>query len=524
MRRWHATRQQDLPQQNERETKHLPDTYFQLQLFSFRFLKLMALELRQQLKLTQKLVMTPQLRLAIKLLQMNRLELGDALQVEIEKNPGLEEVEKEKIVNENQQSLSSTIEQTSNSTEQDHTEQVRAEDSIPETNWEDYANTFDSNVSFSRETPPADAPSQFDFISETPGLLAYLQWQLAHSDLDEDEWEIALFVAGNLNRYGFLECTLEEVMETTQCDHDSAEYILELIQDLDPPGIAARDVSESLCLQLERIGKENSLAFEIAGEHLNLMQTRNYKEICQVTGRKRAEVVKAIEFITTELTPYPGLPYSTDATNYIVPDVYIRKIDGEFIVHLNEEDIPNLKLSSGLQELLQTETDIDKDSKKYIKEKLKDAGWFIKSLHQRQRTIFKVMESILKFQYDFFEHGATHLKPLILRDIAEDIDMHESTISRVTSNKYVHTPLGIYELKYFFSTAIPRQGRESLAAESIRERIRQMIQQEDPYKPLSDNAVSLKLKEDNIQIARRTVAKYREQLKILPVKHRRKPR
>lgn len=485
----------------------------------------MALELRQQLKLSQKLVMTPQLRLAIKLLQMNRLELGDALQAEIEQNPGLEEDVSIQERPENPQSLSSTIEQKGEQSEQDHTEQVRAEDSIPETNWEDYANTFDSNVSFSHETPAADAPSQFDFISEKPGLLAYLQWQLAHSELEPEEWDIALFIAGNLNHYGFLECTLEEVMEATKCDYDSAEYLLEVIQDLDPPGIAARDVSESLFLQLERMGMKNSLAAEIVTEHLNLMQTRNYKAICQASGRKRAEVVKAIEFITSELTPYPGLPYSNEATNYIVPDVYVRKIDGEFVIHLNEEDIPNLKLSSQLQELLQSkEEDIEKKSKRYIKEKLKDAGWFIKSLHQRQRTIFKVMDSILKFQRDFFEYGPTRLKPLILRDVAEDIEMHESTISRVTSNKYVHTPLGIYELKYFFSTAIPREGEEALAAESIRERIRKMIQEEDPFKPLSDNSISVKLGERNIKIARRTVAKYREQLKILPVKHRRKPR
>jgi RNA polymerase sigma-54 factor len=484
----------------------------------------MALELRQQLKLAQKLVMTPQLRLAIKLLQMNRLELTDALQAEMEQNPGLEEDIGPQERRENQQSLSSTTEQGGVQKEQDHTEQVRAEDTFPETNWEDYANTFDANVSFSRETPPADAPSQFDFISEKPGLLAYLQWQLAHSELDRDEWEIALFIAGNLNRYGFLECSLEDVMEATKCDLDSAEYILEIIQDLDPPGIAGRDVSESLALQLERMGMEDSLSAKIVKNHLNLMQTRNYKEISHATGRKRAEVVKAIDFITSELTPFPGLPYSNEATNYIVPDVYVRKIDGEYVIHLNEEDIPNLTLSSQLQDLLHSEEEMGKQSKSYIKEKLKDAGWFIKSLHQRQRTIFRVMESILKFQRDFFEHGATRLRPLILRDVAEDIEMHESTISRVTSNKYVHTPLGIYELKYFFSTAIPRRGEEALAAESIRERIRKMILDEDPYKPLSDNAISLKLAENNIEIARRTVAKYREQMKILPVKHRRKPR
>lgn len=487
----------------------------------------MALELRQQLKLSQKLVMTPQLRLAIKLLQMNRLELGDALQAEIEQNPGLEEeTSLAALQPQNQQSLSSTEEtpKVGEQKEQDRTEQVRMNDSVPETNWEDYANTFDSNVSFSRETPPADAPSQFDFISEKPSLLAYLQWQLAHEELEPDEWETALFIAGNLNRYGFLECDIAEIMEATKCDEDSAEYILETIQDLDPPGIGARDVSESLFLQLERMGKENSLAAVIVTDHLNLMQTRNYKAISQATGKKRADVVKAIEFITSELTPYPGLPYNNEATNYVIPDVYVRKIDGELVIHLNEDDIPNLKLSSDLQELLQSGEDLEKDSKKYIREKLKDAGWFIKSLHQRQTTIFKVMDSILKFQREFFKYGPTRLRPLILRDVAEDIEMHESTISRVTSNKYVHTPLGIYELKYFFSTAIPIRGKEALAAESIRERIRKMIREEDPWKPLSDNAISKQLDADDIKLARRTVAKYREQMKILPVKHRRKPR
>ncbi len=487
----------------------------------------MALELRQQLKLTQKLVMTPQLRLAIKLLQMNRLELSDALQAEIEQNPGLEEdTSLADLQPGNQQSLSSTEEapKLSEQREKDHTEQVRVEDTVPETNWDDYANTFDSNVSFSHETPPADAPSQFDFISEKPSLLAYLQWQLAHAELDADEWDIALFIAGNLNRYGFLECTLEEVMADTKCDHDSAEYILEVIQDLDPPGIAARDVSESLFLQLERKGLADSLAAEIVQHHLNLLQTRNYKAICQATGKKRPEVVRTIEYITSELTPYPGLPYNNEATNYVVPDVYVRNIDGELVVFLNEEDVPNLKLSSELQNLLQDEEEMGKDSKRYIKEKLKDAGWFIKSLHQRQRTIFKVMDSILKFQADFFKYGPTHLKPLILKDVAEDIEMHESTISRVTSNKYVHTSLGIYELKYFFSTAIPVDGKEALAAESIRERIRKLILDEDPHKPLSDNSISIKLGEKGIKLARRTVAKYREQMKILPVKHRRKPR
>lgn len=480
----------------------------------------MALELRQQLKLTQKLVMTPQLRQAIRLLQLNRLELSNALQTELEENPALEEDFSQNDIPEFAQGLSSTSEHQEIGREEDFTERVAVTENLGGVNWEDYANNFDSNFSFAHETPAADAPSQFDFISQKPGLSAYLQWQLAHSELDEQEWDIALFIIGNLNRYGFLEVSLEEVVAATGCARDDAEYILEVIQDLDPPGIAARNVTESLLLQLDRLGLADSLAAEIVRHHLPLLETRNYKALMRATGHKKSEISRAIDCITQELTPYPGLPFAEENTNYIVPDVYVRKIDGEYIIRLNDDDLPQLKLSQHYQELLGDKA-LQKESRQYIHDKLKNAEWFIRSLHQRQRTIYKVMESLLKFQHDFFEHGPGHLRPLILRDVAEDIEMHESTISRVTSNKYVHTPQGIYELKYFFSTAIPRDGGEALASESIRNTILKMIQDEDKSKPLSDNAIAEMLAKENIQIARRTVAKYREQLKILPVKHRR---
>lgn len=466
--------------------------------------------------------MTQQLRQAIKLLQLNRLELSDALQAEIEQNPALEEdLSTQEKVAENSASLSATTEETGPTAEADVTEGFKVSETLGDVNWEDYSNNFDSNFSFAKETPPADAPSQFEFISEKPGLLAYLQWQLAHSDLDKGEWDIALYIIGNLNRYGFLEVDIDQIMEYTNCERDDAEYIVEVIQDLDPPGICARDVSESLYLQLERMGKENSLAAIIVRDHLPFLETRNFKALSRATGKKRPELERAVSFIVSELTPYPGLPYATEDTNYIVPDVYVKKIDGEYVIQLNDEDLPKLKLSSAYQELLKNDKTLEKESKQYLSTKMKNADWFIKSLYQRQRTIYKVMESILRFQYDFFEKGPEHLKPLILKDVADDIEMHESTVSRVTSNKYTHTPQGIYELKYFFSTAIPREGGESMAAESIKTMIRRMIQEEDKKSPLSDNAISKKLAEQDIKIARRTVAKYREQLKILPVKHRR---
>jgi RNA polymerase sigma-54 factor len=492
----------------------------------------MALELKQQLKLAQKLVMTQQLRQAIKLLQLNRLELSDALQAEIEQNPALEEDLSTPENLEPSFSLSSTAEEILPAPEPEVTESVKVSEGLTEINWDDYTNLYEgggdspyeSNFSFTREAPPEDAPSQFDFISEKPGLSAYLNWQLAHSNLDTAEWEIAQYIVGNLNRYGFLEVDLEKIMAETGCSRDDAEYVLEVIQELDPPGIAARDVSESLFLQLERLGKGDSLAAEIVLHHLPLLETRNYKALARETGRKKPELERAVNFIVAELTPYPGLPYSNEATNYIVPDVYVRKVDGEYVIQLNDDDLPRLKLSSLYQEMLKKDKTLAKESRQYIQDKLKNADWFIKSLYQRQRTIYRVMESILRFQHDFFERGPAHLRPLILKDVADDIEMHESTVSRVTSNKYVHTPQGIYELKYFFSTAISRDGEDDMAAESIKTMIRKMIQEEDKNDPLSDNAISEKLATENIRIARRTVAKYREQMKILPVKHRRHAR
>ncbi|MCK9173669.1 MAG: RNA polymerase factor sigma-54 [Desulforhopalus sp.] len=482
----------------------------------------MALELRQQLKLQQKLVMTQQLRQAIQLLQLNRTELSDALQAELEQNPGLEE-DVSVLEPENTAALSSTREDTGPAQESEVTEKLNAtEGTIPETNWEEYENSFDSNLSFSRETPPADAPSQFDFISEEPGLSAHLAWQLAHQDLDEKEKEIAMFIIGNLNRYGFLEVELDEIIADCNCQPDEAEYVLcDVIQLLDPPGIAARNVSESLYLQLEQMGKSDTLAAEIVRDHLPLLETRNYKELSRQTGRKKPEIERAIDFIVEELTPWPGLPWNNDSTNYIVPDVYVQKVDGEYLVHLNEDDLPRLKLSTDLQEMLKEGRNIDKDKRHYLHDKLKDANWFIKSLYQRQQTIYRVMNSILNFQQDFFEKGPEHLKPLILKDVAQDIDVHESTVSRVTSNKYVHCSQGIFELKYFFSTAIQKEDGSTMAAESIKTIIRRIVSEEDKKTPLSDSAITSRLAESDIKIARRTVAKYREQLKIPPVKHRR---
>ena len=486
----------------------------------------MSLALKQQLKLTQQLLMTPQLQQAIKLLQLSRLELADTIRQEIEQNPLLEEISPGDTDYEiSQESLSAT-EETSDIPEPEKTGEVNMEDvsSMREINWEeDYANYYDAGFSFSKETPDRNRLSQIDFLTKETNLQSHLQWQLSHSELDSELEAAGLFVIGNLNHNGFLDVTVEDITREIDCDEETARRAIAIIQDMDPAGVAATDVQESLLLQLKRLDLEDTLAAEIIKDHLHSLELKNYRTIARAVKKPIKEILTAIKVITA-LNPYPGEQYSERDVHYIIPDVFVHMVGDEYLIVLNDEGLPRLKVSSAYEEIVESDSSASVETKTYVKEKLRDALWLIKSMQQRQRTIYKVVDSLLKFQKDFFERGVEHLKPLVLRDVAEDIEMHESTVSRVTTNKYMHTPQGIFELKYFFSTALPQRDGESLSAESIRQRIKAMIKNENPDKPLTDNAISNILSGENIKVARRTVAKYREQLGILPVKHRRKPK
>ena len=486
----------------------------------------MSLALKQQLKLTQQLLMTPQLQQAIKLLQLSRLELADTIRQEIEQNPLLEEISPGDADYEISQNSLSATEELPNMPESEKTGEVNMDDvsSMQEINWEDdYANYYDAGFSFSKETPERNRLTQIDFLTKETNLQSHLQWQLSHAELSKELKEAGLFVIGNLNQHGFLELTVEDITREINCDEETARRAIEIIQEMDPPGVAAIDVQESLLLQLKRLDLDDSLAAEIIKNHLHSLELKNYGDIARATKTPIKDVQAAIEVITG-LNPFPGDQYTERDVHYVIPDVFVHKVEDEYLIVLNDEGLPRLKVSSDYEQIVDGETNASAETKTYIKEKLRDALWLIKSMQQRQRTIYKVVESLLKFQKDFFEKGVQQLKPLVLRDVAEDIEMHESTVSRVTTNKYIHTPQGIFELKYFFSTAIPQQDGESLAAESIRQRIKNMIKNENPEKPLTDNAISMILSKENIKVARRTVAKYREQLGILPVKHRRKPK
>ena len=483
----------------------------------------MAFELRQQLKLSQQLVMTPQLQQAIKLLQLSRLELVTAIQQEIEQNPVLEELAPtDEGEDTDSRKLDSNQEETgpsAESSEQTAEVQMEATSSLQEIDWQDYANEYEPLPSFRPSNDP-DLPSRLDILTKKQDLQGHLYWQLNLATLSEEEETVGEFIIGNLDRDGFLRVDLATIAEATGCDEETAEDMVLTIQEMDPPGICASSVQESLLLQLDRLDLTKSLAARIVRDHLSLMEKRNYAGIVKATGCSRAEVQAAINIIIG-LDPFPGRQYSDEEPHYILPDVYVYKLDDEYIIMMNDDGLPRLQISNFYRGILKDEQAAPGDTKNYIKEKMNSAAWLIKSIQQRQRTIYRVVESIIKFQREFFDIGVEHLKPLVLRDVAEDIEMHESTISRVTSNKYVHTPQGIFELKYFFNSAIERRdGGEAMSSMSIKNKLKAIVQAENSAKPLSDNAIAEIFKKDDIKLARRTVAKYREQLGILPSKLR----
>ncbi|MDF1577706.1 MAG: RNA polymerase factor sigma-54 [Desulfurivibrionaceae bacterium] len=483
----------------------------------------MVLELRQQLKLSQQLVMTPQLQQAIKLLQLSRLELVDAIQQEIEQNPVLEELPGgDEPEESDSRKLDSDREDTgpvSESSERTAEVQMESTSSLQEINWQDYANEYEPLPSFKPSNDP-DLPSRLDILSKKPNLQSHLHWQLSLSPLNDEEKAVGEYIIGNLDRDGFLRVDSEAIAEATGVNVEKAEEMVFAIQAMDPPGIGARSVRESLLLQLNHLELGRSLAARIVRDHLPLMEKRNYGGIAKATGCSPDEVRAALKIIMN-LDPFPGRQYSDEEPHYILPDVFVYKIDDEYVIMMNDEGLPRLQISSFYREILKDERAAPAGTKNYIQEKMKSAAWLIKSIQQRQRTIYRVMESIIKFQRDFFDKGVEYLKPLVLRDVAEDIEMHESTISRVTSSKYVHTPQGIFELKYFFNSAIERRdGGDALSSMSIKNKLQSIIRAEDTGKPLSDNALAEIFKKDGIKLARRTVAKYREQLGILPSKLR----
>ncbi len=474
----------------------------------------MALELKQQMKLSQQLIITPQLQQAIKLLQLSRLELVETIHEELETNPVLEEGQEETAEREEGEIQAEAAQETY--AEVEITEKVR-----DDFDWEAYLEEYNTSTPVLVERDPGqDYPSYEQRLTRKASLEDHLIWQLRLSGLDDDEKEIGAAVIGNLNRDGYLVATIEEIAEMTAATSEQVEKVLRKVQTFDPPGVAARDLRECLLIQAHSLALPNGLVVDIIENHLHFLENRNYQGLVRALKKSQEEVKEAVDIILG-MDPRPGSAYTEDDVQYISPDVFVIRVDDEFVVLLNEDGMPKLKVNPYYKEALGRNSDVSGDTKEYIQSKLRSAAWLIKSIHQRQRTLYKVAQSIVHFQRDFFERGVSHLKPMVLRDVAEDVGMHESTISRVTTNKYMHTPQGIFELKYFFNSSINSVVGDAVASESVKERIRRIIREEDPGKPYSDQEIVDLLKRDNIRIARRTVAKYREMLGILP-SHKRK--
>ena len=481
----------------------------------------MALQLKQSLSLSQQLIMTPQLQQAIKLLQLSRLELLETITQEMETNPLLDE----QAPGDSDSDNNEITEDVPASSDEQDTKEVRIEEDVrnDEVDWESYLSEYNTGWA---ETPyqGKDAPAFENMNQEKTSLNSHLMWQLSLSHLNEKQREIGVQIIGNIDDDGYLQITIEELIESTGSTEEEILYTLETLQNFDPVGVGARDTRECLLIQARFQNLEGTVVEKMIMEHMDNLENKRYDKIAKNLSISIPEVLSAVEIITN-LEPKPGRLYNEDDTIYISPDIYVFKVGDDYEIVLNEDGLPKLKINNYYKEILNDNdsSDTDEKTKEYILDKMKSAAWLIKSIHQRQRTIYKVTESIVQFQRKFFDHGVTHLKPLVLRDVAEHIQMHESTISRVTTNKYVHTPQGVFELKYFFNSAINSMEGDSIASESVKEHIRNIIKSENKSRPYSDQEVADLLKNHNIDVARRTVAKYRETLGILPSRKRREP-
>jgi RNA polymerase sigma-54 factor len=486
------------------------------------------MELKQYLKMTQQLVMTPQLQQAIKLLQLSRPELLESINSELMENPVLEMNEGggeqtgemravETDVQAADQMPQPTQEAPKESLSRDSEVAEPPKDSSGELDWESYVENY-NNYSYSPGTGGVrrgddDLPTIEQTVAGQASLYDHLDLQLGVTQLTPAEEQLADRIIGNINSNGYFNGELlEELGQEVGLDLEEAEAVLEVIQEFDPVGVGARNLSECLLIQAKHFYPHEDLLHNIITNHLENLEKRNVSTILRELGIEADDLRESVDLMST-LEPKPGRGFASETTHYITPDVYITKIGDDYIVQLNEDGMPKLRISNFYESQIKGGK-ADGKTKTFIQDKFRSAVWLIRSIHQRQSTIRKVTESIARFQREFLDQGVAYLRPLILRDVADDIGMHESTISRVTTNKYVHTPQGTFELKYFFNSRIKAASGDDLAGESVKQRIKKIIGDEPPNKPLSDQKICQMLGDEGLEIARRTVAKYREMLNI----------
>jgi len=480
----------------------------------------MSISQRLHTKLVQKLILTPSLQQAIKLLPMSTLELSELLNQEMVENPMLEEVPTEEL---------QPVEATQEKPEEKPPDKEKTD------TWDDqdyeyfFGEYLDDGYRPSAPTEVKELPPIENTLSTATSLSDHLLWQLSMQTDDSLMRNIGEAIVGNLDDDGQLVATVEELAAMGPWPVEDVERALALVQTFDPIGVAARDLQECLLLQLRQHGKEGTSADtivpaeKIITEYMRLLQNHQVPELARKMGMSIDDLKQHIETIR-HLDPKPGSRYNPSQSQYVIPDVYILKAEDQYVAVLNEEGMPQLRISPVYRRLMdKSVAENTEETRAYVKDKFRSALWLIKSVDQRQKTIHKVATSIINFQLEFLDHGIEYLRPLVLRDVADDIGMHESTVSRVVTNKYMHTPQGVFEMKYFFHSGIASSYGGAVSSVTIKQRIRKITEQEDPQRPLSDSKIVNILQREGLDLARRTIAKYREELKI-PTSNQRKVR
>jgi len=493
------------------------------------------MKLRLDLKLSQKLIMTPQLQQAIKLLQLSRLELQQSLSQQLLENPLLEEIqaeleESESVASGERTEESQPVSGAELSEEGKGTpEEQGAPEEFTASGWEEYFGS-DRRVGDSERYSSSqdEFPSYEQTVAKAQSLEEHLLWQLSLSGLSERGKALARLIIGNLDDDGYLRMTLSDVVTGTDFTETEAESALRDIQTFDPTGVGARDLSECLLLQLGHLGHnpmgslgarpgalKGSVVEAVILHHLKDLEKKQYAKIAKALNVTVEDVFQATKIIEG-LEPKPGRPFVKTENYVIVPDVFVVKDEGQWLVLLNDDGLPRMRISPYYKQLMGAGQGDSPETKAYMDEKMRAAQWVIRSIEQRNKTIVKVVSSIVKFQEQFFEQGVQYLKPLVLKQVAEDIGMHESTISRVTANKYMYCPQGMLELKFFFNAGLQRtdQPSDMHSSVSVREMIKKMVVEEDAKRPLKDEEIAARLRAQQVLIARRTVAKYRAEENI----------
>jgi RNA polymerase sigma-54 factor len=483
--------------------------------------------LNQSTQLRQELKINPRLYQAMDLLYMPLLDLQQHLKQELLNNPFLEMVEPE-----------DEDEEEGTETEEAAPQEEEKTSTNDEIDWEGILlDGFDAG---GRREEHEEKEYYEPVTVDTRDLSDHLRDQIALLDLNPRQMLLAEEFIGNINEDGYLACPVEDirqsindvVLEAAEAagrdtdeipvyDEDEMLRMLETVQALDPPGVGARDLRECLMLQLRDAGLEHSVPYRLVRDCFEELINHRWSEISKRFGISPIDVQKAADEIA-KLDPKPGLMYSDASDNYIIPDLVVEKIDGKYHVFLNDANLPRLKLSRAYQEIARDKKKFEGENKEFISNKLNSANWMIQAIEQRRQTMLKVMNYIVERQRDFFEKGVQYLKPLTLREVAEVISMHESTVSRVTNEKFVQTPRGVLPLKFFFSSGLSTTGGEDVSARGIKDQIQKLVENEDPKHPLTDQAIVNILKESGVQIARRTVAKYRDQLGVLSARMRKR--